>query len=90
MSKCFGHKLIQVGILYLASRILRILRVEIIALLDSGHLSTYKLIKDSSGLTVLYVIDIKSELLMSTIGAEHPIIWSFATNYYALRKIYIQ
>ena len=46
--------------LSLVSKILRIRRVDLIALLDLKHLLTYKLIKDSSGLTVLSFIDVKS------------------------------
>ena len=71
---------------YLASIILHILIVELIALSDLRHLSTYELIKDSSGLTVLYVIDVKSWLLKSTISTEHilygpfPLIMMFSEN----------
>ena len=46
--------------LYLASSILCILHVEDIALSDFRHSSTYELLKYSSGLTVLSVIDLKS------------------------------
>ena len=44
---------------YLVPSILRILHVELIAISDSGNFLTCELIKDSSGLTILSVIDVK-------------------------------
>ena len=58
--------------MYFAYNILRILRVDFIVLSGSKYLSPYEFIKDSYGLTVLSVIYFKSQLLTSTIGAEHP------------------
>ena len=57
---------------YLASGILCILRIELIKLSDSRHLSTYELINNSYCLTVLSVIYVKSEFLKSTMDVEHP------------------
>ena len=58
---------------YFVSKIIRILRAQIIVPLDSRHLSTYLLIHDSSGLTLLSVKVLKSYVLTSTIGAEHTL-----------------
>ena len=57
----------------LASRILRIWRIELIAVLDSKLLWTYMLINYSSGLAVLSFIDVNFLLLTSTKGAKHPL-----------------
>ena len=59
--------------LYFASQIIRILRVELIVQSDTRYLSTYVLIKGSSGLTLLSVKVLKSYVLTSTIGADHPL-----------------
>ena len=40
---------------------------------ESRHLSTYALIKDSSGLTLLFVKDLEAYVLTSNIGADHPL-----------------
>ena len=40
---------------------------------DSRHSSTYVLIKDYSSLTLLSVKVLKSYVLTSTIGADHPL-----------------
>ena len=45
---------------YLASIIIRILLVELIVISDYKHLSTYKLINNSTGLTILYVTYLNS------------------------------
>ena len=55
---------------YFASKIILIIRVELIVPSDSKHLSTYTLIKDSSGLTLLSVNGINSYVLTSNIGDE--------------------
>ena len=47
--------------------------VELTVLLYLIHLSTYEFKKYSSGLTVLSVIYLKSSLLTSTMGDEHPL-----------------
>ena len=73
MLKLFGHDRIQVAISYFTSKILCILNIELIALSDQRNQLTYKLINDCSGLTVLSVIDVKLQLLKSTIGPEHPL-----------------
>ena len=57
---------------YLASIILHILRVDIIVPSDYRHLSTYELIKEYSGLTVLSVKDVKLQLLTPTMDDKHP------------------
>ena len=54
-------------------KILLILRFELIVPSDLRHLSTYALIKYSSGLNLLYFKVLKSYVLMSNIGAEHPL-----------------
>ena len=58
--------------LHLSSKILRILRVELIVPSYLRNSLTYALIKDSSGLTLLYIKSLKSYVMMSTIGADHP------------------
>ena len=65
----FDVTLFRSAFSYLESKILRILCVALIALSDSIHSSMYKLIKYYSGLTVLAVILLKSQLLTSTIGS---------------------
>ena len=57
---CLFITLFRSAFLYLSSKIIRILHVALISLSDSKHPSKYKLIKNSSGLTVLVVIIIKS------------------------------
>ena len=59
--------------LYLASKILRILRAELILPSDSRHLSAYVLIKYSSGLTFVFVKCLKSYVIMSNICSDHPL-----------------
>ena len=73
--KCWNFSIIHFfrsAFSYLTSKILHILHVELIELSDSRHLSTYKLIMDSSGLTILSVKDLKSYLLNSAIVYKHP------------------
>ena len=63
--------LFRSSFLYLASKNLGILRVELIVPSESRHSLTYALIKYSYGLTLFYVKGLKSYVLKFTIGAEH-------------------
>ena len=58
MLTLFCHDFVFIRLLYLASKIMCILCVEIIVLSDSRHLLAYELIKDSSGLTIFSVKDL--------------------------------
>ena len=69
---CLVITLLRSDLSYFTNIIPRILRVEFFALLDSKYSSTYGFTKDSSGLTVLSVIDSKSWLLTSAMCVDHP------------------
>ena len=58
---------------YLASKTLRILRVELIVPSELRHSSTYALIKDYYGLTLLSVKGLKSYAMTPTICPDHPL-----------------
>ena len=59
-SHFFVMTLFRSAFLYLASKILRILHVELIVLSYLRHFLTYELIKESSHLTIFYVKDLNS------------------------------
>ena len=58
---------------YFASKTIFIPNVEIIVPSDSRHSLTYALIEESSGLTLWSVKVLNSYVMISTIGADHPL-----------------